>query len=446
MFKLDFLYLVIFTGLTLASSCQLNVESPLPVLSKKFGSKRIVFKPLKTSIELKSGESVMAYCNNGIMYKVQLPSIPSYYSRYEARLNIPSDDVEFESKALEANSAEITCDSLNQIGIKGKFDGSSKNIIIFCIPLSSPEIYESKTKLINCGNYESYAIGVPLQAVGIGNQIQAGVCYDLNKSSLKFVTFVAHLTSDVEVVDERKATNELTVTLDEKIASLENYYKFMSQEAFDAAREAPDRCQIPLINAFKFDFASLLQDGPSNIDLNDYAYLFNIMWWRQLRQQNWRYFLDALRERTRSDKYLVYMGTYGNASLPSVHRNYGSFKPDIVSVSTENLTVNAPAYIWAYLKPLTHADEEEEFVVIAHNSPYVMNPGHTEFCSVDMCDKVEWLKTSTFGNLRRLPTLGYTFCCRPEEVAEIIKYFPMAAEKNESTQTTELRLTTEKEI
>lgn len=38
---------------------------------------------------------------------------------------------------------------------------------------------------------------------------------------------------------------------------------------------------------------------------------------------------------------------------------------------TEDMMVEAPAYIWAYVQSQTGTKSEEDFVVIAHNSPYV---------------------------------------------------------------------------
>lgn len=94
------------------------------------------------------------------------------------------------------------------------------------------------------------------------------------------------------------------------------------------------------------------------------------MWWRQLRQHNWRYFLDALKERTRSVKYLVHMGTYGNMTAPS---GRGNCVQESVTVQKDSIAITAPTYIWAYLQSPFSADEDkkDDIVVIAHNSPYV---------------------------------------------------------------------------
>lgn len=128
-----------------------------------------------------------------------------------------------------------------------------------------------------------------------------------------------------------------------------------------------------LFDAFEFDYTSLLQGEPLKSQLESHAYIFNTMWWRQLRQHNWRHFLDALRERTQSVKYLVHMGTYGNMTPPSGRGNCDWIKKEIFAIHKDNIAVTAPTYIWAYLKSTTSTEEEkdEDIVVIAHNSPYV---------------------------------------------------------------------------
>lgn len=209
--------------------------------------------------------------------------------------------------------------------------------------------------------------------------------------------------------------------------------------------------------ANQFQVESLIQDESLRREFQ-HSDTFNTIWWRQLREENWRYFLEALDQRTKSSKrsYLVSVGTYGNISLPSATNNCTSPKPKLLTVKTSDTEVLVPAYMWAYVKSLA-TDDVEEFVVIGHNSPYVSNtaihsncknintihilyiykclvhlyiytqaehPEHNPFCVVDMCDEIEWLNESKFGYLRRLPTLGYTFCCLPGEVANVIDHFP----------------------
>ncbi|XP_004534627.1 uncharacterized protein LOC101462125 [Ceratitis capitata] len=413
MCKCNYVYFVLLlVFIRVVSPCQLDLLIPYPLFAQNFGSKKVIFTPQTSSLQLQKGESVTAYCSSGLMYK------KIYSDRYG--YNTKSD------QSLAVSTAEFDCDSNNVITAKGlSINFSGTQTTIFCASQTTYELYESKRTLPNCEKYTTYAIGAPFQ--GIGNTIKAGVCYDLDHFELKFVSFMAHSNDDVDIFGEKNPSDELGVELSQKVGNLKNYYQFLSQTTFDVSRVELRKSQT-LFDAFDFDLDSLLQDESLKSKLDSYAYLLNTMWWRQLRKQNWRRFLEALSERTRTAKYLVYMGTHGNIQLPSMDTNCSSFKGKIISIGTEKIAVAAPAYIWAYVKPTAGADEED-FVIIAHNSPYVTNPGPSEFCEVDVCDEVEWLKNSAFGNLRHLATLGYMFCCRPEEVAQIIDYFPLPLEE-----------------
>ncbi|XP_011205984.2 uncharacterized protein LOC105228071 [Bactrocera dorsalis] len=414
--------LAIATGCEVISACQLDILSPAPLFAQNFGSKKIIFKAQASAIHLDIGESVTAYCSSGLVYKKR-------DERYSYNNKI--------DQVLSSNTAEFNCDENNQIGIKGILSAFSTQMTILCGSKTNYDLYESKTLLPNCENYMTYAVGAPIQTVA--SDIKAGICYDLDYLKLKFVSFVAQSNGEAIVLDEKNNLNELSIDLGQKVRSLQTYFPFMSQDTFNAARDKLRKSQT-LFDAFEFDFTSLLQDEPLKSQLESHAYIFNTIWWRQLRQHNWRHFLDALKERTRSVKYLVHMGTYGNMTIPPAR---GNCEQEIVAVHTDSIAISAPAYIWAYLKSPFSADEEknDDIVVIAHNSPYVTNPTHDEFCELDVCDEIEWLKNSTFGNLRRLPTLGYMFCCRPEDVALIIDYFPIQEDKSKITKSGEVEQT-----
>uniref|UniRef100_A0A0K8U7A6 Uncharacterized protein n=1 Tax=Bactrocera latifrons TaxID=174628 RepID=A0A0K8U7A6_BACLA len=130
----------------------------------------------------------------------------------------------------------------------------------------------------------------------------------------------------------------------------------------------------PFFKAFEYDYESILQDDNFRNEFGAFSFIFNTMWWRQLRENNWRFFLNALKKRTFSEKYTVFVGPYGNATMPAKENPDG--KPEQVTVQSIDLAVSAPKYIWAYLKPLIPSSTEE-FVVIATNSPYVNQLYHT---------------------------------------------------------------------
>lgn len=141
-----------------------------------------------------------------------------------------------------------------------------------------------------------------------------------------------------------------------------------SQSTFNMSRDVMRSDANPFFNAFEYDYDSILQDDYFRNEFGDFTYVFNTMWWRQLRQNNWRFFLNALKKQTYSEKYIIFIGPYGNATMPAKENPEG--KPEDVTVQSSDLAVSAPKYIWAYVKPLI-PNTAEEFVVIATNSPYV---------------------------------------------------------------------------
>ncbi|XP_017476366.1 PREDICTED: uncharacterized protein LOC108366459 [Rhagoletis zephyria] len=392
-------FIALLSGCSFAYSCRLNIGGPSPLFTKDFGSKTIVFRTHGSELVFENGETIQVYCNNGLRIE------RNYYADI-----FPTD-----------RRAEFTCESMSIM-----YEGNATPFVkVSCSLEAALSFYESNRKLPKCKSFMSYALGVKLPA--IGDFIKAAICYDLERLTLKYVTYIAD-HKKISIFNKLNANSELIVDLGQKVNNPNNYFNFINQNSLETSQNLE---KFPF-NSHEFHFESLLQGQPLNEELKDYADLFNTMWWRQLRQENWRYFLDALRERTLSAKYQVFMGTYGNITIPSTQPNCSSTKSEVVSVHNEDMVVQAPGYIWAYLKSLIPG-ESEEFVVIGHNSPYARNPSHTEFCTVDICDNIAWLRESNFGNLRRLPSLGYTFWCRPGEVAKVIDYFPLYDDNVEST-------------
>ncbi|XP_011184405.2 uncharacterized protein LOC105213362 [Zeugodacus cucurbitae] len=402
--KLKFFALII-TAFSVAKACHLNVDHPIPLFSKNFGSKNLTFRAKPSGVELSENESIEVYCMSGIMYK--------RYNGY-----IGNNGAVIQKKAL------LQCENGYIYVNRGQYGNmNGDELTVYCSSSFSSNLYESKSTLANCDNFMSYAIGehIPL----VGTAIKAGICYDLERFELKYANYIAYQRNDFWISSEPNLSHELGVDLGIQIGNLKNYFDFMSQLGFNVSRDMMRSDSNQFFNAFEFDYDSILQDDYFHNQLGDFAYIFNTMWWRQLRQNNWRYFLGALKERTYSEKYIIFVGTHGNATMPQKENTDG--KPEELTVRSPNLAVTAPKYIWAYVKPVI-PNNEEEFVVIATNSPYIETPDHKEFCKQDICDDIAWLKKSRFGQLRRIPTFGYTFCCPVEEVAKIIEHFPVSTE------------------
>ncbi|XP_017476370.1 PREDICTED: uncharacterized protein LOC108366462 [Rhagoletis zephyria] len=401
MFKINFqIFVLSCLCLSFSYCCQLIVRRPYPLLIKNFGSKNITFRASGKGVTLNKGESVEVYCGSG--------------------LNIENSNGYTQLPNNQYQTALLFCDENNYIRARGIYENrhESEVLRIYCSSSSSESLYESKRKLGNCEGSMSYVIGEKIPFLGTIKKL--AMCYDIDNFALKYANYIAYQKKDILISYEDNFDNDLEVDLEQKVDNLENYFDFMSQDSFTSSR---DRQQNVFFNAFKFDYDLIIQDEQLNKKFDSWNYMLNTMWWSKLRQNNWRFFLDALEERTNSVKYRVYVGTYGNATLPATESSNG--QPEAVAVQTDGLAVTAPLYIWAYLKSLSPGNDED-FVVLAHNSPYSQSPDHTEFCASDFCDDIQWLNDSRFGRLRRIPTFGYTFCCRAEEVAKVIDYFPVA--------------------
>ncbi|XP_067627227.1 uncharacterized protein [Eurosta solidaginis] len=409
MFKDNFGILVLIAlGCGFSQSCEVDVRYPYPLFSKQFGSKNITFRAKKSGIRLSIGESIKIYCGSGLNLEA-----PYYSSSYNVQ-----------------QTAFITCNKDNRIEKLPDIYGET--LTAYCKSTSGPQLYESQKKLPNCDGYMNYVIGEKTPFMGTTTKF--ALCYDIESFTLKYANYIAYQKHDMWISHEGHS-NELSADFGQKVDNLDNYFHFM--------RDQMQNLDETFFKDFQFDFDSILQDDLDETKKSDFAYIFNIMWWRTLRQNNWRFFLDALKKRTKSEKYLVYIGSYGNATMPA-RKGATDLLVDL-SVRSSNLVVTAPTYIWSYVKSLT-TDNEEEFVVIAHNSPYVVAPDHSEFCTNDICDEIAWLKESQFGHLRRIPTFGYTFCCRAEDVAKVINYFPYAKEKMETTTGAATDIQTSKNI
>ncbi|XP_039956853.1 uncharacterized protein LOC120772354 isoform X2 [Bactrocera tryoni] len=375
------------------STCTLSVQRISPLFTQTFGSRTIAFKARENTVYFE--DSVKAYCSDG---ELKIESQRNDYNHWDNSLQ----------SEIYQNTVEFDCFN-KKIKINNVFH---TNVRVSCLNEIKLKLYESTTVLPKCDGFNNYAIG--FNHVDVGEVIKAGICYDLDALSLKFAMYVV---SPKNVLISKKNHNSgvLSVSLDFdlKTNDLNNFFDLIKKDSLDSA----------LANQFQVD--NLIQDKSLMIELQHWD-TFNTIWWRQLREENWRYFLEALGQRTKSAQrsYVVSVGTYGNITMPSATINCTSSKTNLLTVKTSDTEVLVPAYMWAYVKSLA-VDDVEEFVVIGHNSPYAEDPEHNPFCAVDMCDEIEWLNESKFGYLRRLPTLGYTFCCPPDEVANIIDYIPL---------------------
>lgn len=104
--------------------------------------------------------------------------------------------------------------------------------------------------------------------------------------------------------------------------------------------------------------------------------MLSIIWLRALLNGNWRHFLNALKSASINAKYDVNVGVSGTISLPTTIACNDSRQ---LSVELDSgYTVTVPALIWAQVRAVApNANVTEEFVIIAHNSPFVSTRPHS---------------------------------------------------------------------
>lgn len=119
-----------------------------------------------------------------------------------------------------------------------------------------------------------------------------------------------------------------------------------------------------------FEYTNLIQDEAFNRDLSAFKEMLSIVWLRALRTGNWRHLLNALQTASINAKYDVRVGVSGVVGLPMLQACNESRTLTIELDSGDTLSV--PAHIWAHVRALEPTvNGTDEFVVVAHNSPFV---------------------------------------------------------------------------
>ncbi|XP_011205980.2 uncharacterized protein LOC105228068 [Bactrocera dorsalis] len=390
------------------AECVLHFHDNLPVVMKTDGVHRVMYAQEEGSIKLNETDEVEVHCLTGIFIQTKLNGSPQ-------NTNIDG------SKQFKCHKGfRLYYRNANSSIYK---DTNVNSVYVRCKDAWALTLYESGTKLPKCMQYMNYAMG--LAVPNVKDIISAGMCYDLDTLALKYINYVAYRPKYGETINLNSSAlsqNQLTVDFKTKLGNLNTYFSFMSQTEFKQQLDNVKRT-VPLLETYDFDYVSLLQDVPLQAEFAEFAHIFNTMWWRNLRIGNWRFYLDALIARSKLIPYRVYVGTSGELRIPNIASNNITADGDHLSIEVGSLVVQPPVYIWSYLKSLKD-DVNEEFVVIGYNSPYFYLRSSAIFCH-DICDKIDWLQKSKFGHTRLMPTFGVAFCCRPEEVAQSFKQFPL---------------------
>lgn len=394
--------------------CDLLVGEPRPIVVKKFGSKTAVVKHTLTNIQLSPNESITIHCPTGISI--------SQYSGQPIK--------------IYADTTELLC-SENGIYLDDRqIIEQHRSASVACSAGFTQTLYESNRSLSGCAaDAMTLIIGYKLN--GLPDVKKLGVCFDLASSRLLFISYLAYAPRNVLL--ERQTGQELDgLKLDTYLGSLSKYFSFPTKTDF---QQMIDRQQQlgALYDGKLFEYDSLLQDAPLNKELSSYSNMLSIVWMRALRTGNWLNWLNALRVASNHADDAVYRGQFdvrlglsGVATLP-IAESCNATRPLLLLDSAGNAPLPVPEHIWAHVRALQPTGTvADEFVVVAHNSPYYTVPELGSFCA-DICAEIPWLRESLFGQLHLVPQYGVVHCCRMDQLQKLTDFSFQKAATPKST-------------
>ncbi|TDG41159.1 hypothetical protein AWZ03_012418 [Drosophila navojoa] len=209
--------------------------------------------------------------------------------------------------------------------------------------------------------------------------------------------------------------------LDIEVIYSQHLFKPYNSESVEAAFRV-DRRLKSLMGSGTLEYAALIQDQPLSSVQDEFKEMLSIVWLSALRNGNWRHFLNALKSASINAKYDVNVGVSGTLSLPTTIACNDS---RLLSVELDSgHTVTVPALIWAQVRAVAPSvNVTNEFVVIAHNSPFLKVNERNGLCE-SMCHEVPWLRHSLFSKLHQYPFYGLAECCHVADVQDKLDNFP----------------------
>lgn len=365
---LSILLLCCIAAADVSDRCQLNLQSPYPVVVKRFGSKTAIVKRTLSSLYLSLNETITFHCPTGV-------TIYDYsYRNRDDNLKVKSptaevlcsdEGISFDDRILvqRPRTAGVTCNA--PIG-------------------QSLTLYESNSSLPGCDMPHASTLVVGYRLQGLGEIKLLGMCYDLAATRLRFTSFLAY--SQPNLLLETQAGNELdALHLDTYIGSLSKYLRFVSAEEFHTLFTNSKHQLGEHFEATHLDYDNLLQDKHQVKQFGeDYKDILSIVWLRSLRNGNWRRWQEALRAASdysadlRGSQFDVRIGVSGVVKLPQTCNNSNNnntgiqVQQPLLLRGSDDLVLSVPEHIWAHVRALQPAGSAaDEFVIVAHNSPYV---------------------------------------------------------------------------
>ncbi|KAH8400076.1 hypothetical protein KR215_006527, partial [Drosophila sulfurigaster] len=402
------------------SLCKLNMQQPFPVVAKTFGSKTAILKQPLTEVELSNNETVTFYCPQGV--RISGPS-DGYNNPRRTSINQPT-------VGLTCGDDGIYLDEQRIIeAISGGYVSCNADI--------TRTLYESNVSLIGCDPVDAMTLVIGYKLKRLTEVKLLALCYDLSASHLRFVNFLAYPAKNVLLTPVNTDDVLGRLQLDNIISGLDKYFSYITVSQFN--RLSKQQTQLgELYDAEMFDYSSLLQDQQQQKDLEQYNHLLNIVWLRNLRKGNWKHWLQALRAANddNDDKFELRIGVSGMATMPLGQRYNVSRSLQLLDSNSGN-SLQVPAHVWAHVRSLQPTGTvADEFVLVAHNSPYVDVLQLSTFCD-DICHEIPWLRKSLFAELHLLPIFGVVHCCRVDQVDKLTD-FAYGKQKQQQAQQQQL--------
>ncbi|KAH8396140.1 hypothetical protein KR222_004002, partial [Zaprionus bogoriensis] len=403
---------------TAQAVCELSLRSPLPIVVKRFGSKTAILKSSIQSIKLLANETIVFHCPAGLT----ISDDNDYRSRNPTQINVATAELRCGEKGIELDETMIV--QRMQRGV------------VHCNTAIGQTLYESRRSLAGCeSDAMTLLVGHRLEAPGLVELKQLAMCYDLATMHLRFASFLAYPAHNMllDASEQRRDLELDTLQLDTYVGSLDAYFgsSRSSSQVRSLLVESGKRQLGVLFDAEHFESASLLQDEQQRKQLAEYESMLSIVWYRSLRTGNWKRFLDALRAATATGslKFELRIGVSGVVEMPRTCNASSSSNRRLQFESNIDLPVlSVPAHIWAHVRQLQpsrgssssngSSSAADEFVVVAHNSPYANIVELSTFCS-DICTEIPWLRDTSFVQLHLLPLYGVVHCCRLSDVLQL---------------------------
>lgn len=341
-----------------AALCDLSLQTPRPIVVKRFGSKTAIVKRTLTNLQLSLNESITFHCPTGLTISDSNNNYGYGRSNNKVRVNSPTTQLRCTDSGVYLDQRVVV--------------QSAHSATVVCNAEIGQTLYESNSSLPGCDT-DAMTLLIGYQIQGLADVKLLGMCYDLATTRLNFVSFLAYASPNLLV--ETQAGTELdALQLDINIGSVSKYFRFASdaeyRELIANQKHLGEHFQSAL-----FDFANLLQDKQQVQQYGEnYKDMLNIVWLHSLRVGNWQRWLEALRTISdrNGDQFDVRIGVSGVVNLPQQCNN-GSQIP-LQLKGNDDLVLSVPEHIWAHVHSLQPTGSTaDEFVLVGQNSPYVSN-------------------------------------------------------------------------